>query len=270
MSFLQLIGGTAPAGEDSTVTWQLSRWNDRDRAATVRLRRALNRGVGVLLLLPASFTLADVVDAGTGPAGRLIAAAVVLVSAALAARALTRWLGPAELVLLALATLATYSVPDVTGSRLHFSGDLMVFLFLLACVTTLRTAVLALFALPLLAASVLLQWEHTARPWSEPVDAAVLFLAGGLSASALVTSLARGSRRLERVGARVLATELENRMHHLQEDAESSVRRLLHDDVITALRAVVDLSPADPEGAREVAARAVESVGTLVDERREP
>lgn len=213
-----------------------------------RLERAILRIHGLVLLAFALVALAPLAGTEARTPGELTVRLLLAATLVLVALHLQR-VGERPVQLLALAIglglgmlLDLWPMPgDITTGLAHTA-------FAISCARLLRIGV---FAVALVASSGIyaagrLLVSDAGMPPAMVVDSALLTAALTISLAFFVSSLEDRTRAAESLDQHALAREHELHRQHSLEAAVSAAGRVLHDDVLTALRLVGDADPADP------------------------
>jgi hypothetical protein len=234
-------------------TWL--RWTPDDGSATTALCRGFNRGLGLLLLASGL-----VCGSGTwqhdGPSQRLIAALTGTLLLVSAVHLLLGRVGLAGLVPCWIAAVVVVLVPDPTGSGNGFTGTLVFTLALITSVANLRHRVAA----GLLVLSVPVYLLLTAPALGAVVDMLVLNIGMCFAALAFLGALVGSARLQDDLTDETTRLEVEAARRDLEQASATTVRRVLHDDVLSALRAIADLPPERQDQVRQAARDAVTAV----------
>ncbi|SDS72725.1 Signal transduction histidine kinase [Nocardioides scoriae] len=171
---------------------------------------------------------------------------------------------PAVAVALVVTTLAFQVTTVASEGPLLFFTQIGLALALLADVVALGAALLVPLVVVCLGAGVLLETPD------DVVDSYVLLalnVAMLATAQALVSTLLATARRTDTTTRELTAVEVERQRRELARTFEGRVRRVLHDDVLAALRSVID-TPVPPgpageqqaDGVRRECARALDAL----------
>lgn len=210
----------------------------------------------VLVLLGSGLTALDAWEGRDAP--RLALTLVVLTAATgLCVAAVVRGFGLATLVLLGGCALVISGLPDGTGLRT--GGSLVHTAVLLLAAATLRPGRVAWFYVPLV--TVLLIERTGGGPGlGVAIDQSVQNVGMVLATSYLVSALESAARTRDAVEKDVAAAELSSLIDDQQAASDRAARRVLHDEVIAALRAVAELPERDDDLVRRACLRAASAV----------
>ena len=172
-------------------------------------------------------------------------------------RSIGRGYGLATLVLLGACALVISGLPDGTGLRT--GGSLVHTAVLLIAAASLRPARVAWFVVPVIAA-LLVERIGGTPGIGVAVDQSVQNLGMVLATAFLVSALESAARGRDSVAQEVAASELAVLLNEQQAASDRAARRVLHDEVIAALRAVAELPDRDDELVRRTCLDAVGAV----------
>lgn len=243
--------------------WPPSCWPTSAGPATTRLRRFVSRGICGLLTIGLVFVLPGALDGATPPATRWGAIGVVMAGCWVIWRGTRVGFALAELLVLLAITIGTFLTPDTTGSTLHFAGFLTLATYLVACVSAVKMPWVLLLGILGLVGGVGGQMWQDGRLAMAPVDMAVIPLMLAMSGAGFMHLLIERATRIDASATEALALEIANERTRAREAAEATVQRVLHDEVISALRAVHDLGDTRPDDVRRAAERAVAAIEAL-------
>lgn len=218
--------------------------------------------MGLICLAAVSLLVATSPGLGGSPrAGFLLAAACQLwVSVQL----ILGRSGLVNVTLLGLAILCTLPLPDVAGSPIRFPNDLVLVAYCLCCAMTFRPPAVATCLAPAFCAYVFLQpGAHGGDVLLTSLDTLVLNACTVVACSAFGASMVNAARSADRSAAAAVAAELDLERKETEAAAADAVRRVLHDDVLSALRAVSELPLEDAALVRRACREAVRSVATF-------
>ncbi|KQT90679.1 hypothetical protein ASG49_13025 [Marmoricola sp. Leaf446] len=217
-------------------------WEPDDGPAARALRRALTRGVG---LLYAGGTVLALVGArvATGDA-RLLYAGAGLVSLVLTGRCARGRLVLPDLLLLLAPVVMVNAVPDVLPIGAGLLGGLFSSFFLVGSLTVLTRAWgLALLGVCTVAWLLASLTGLSGQAVADALDVAALNTGMCVAEVVFLRSLVGNARVQDRLAAEQERLETETSLRDLEHASTAVVQRVLHDDVLSALRAVAD-SPA--------------------------
>lgn len=228
------------------MTPPLLLWEPLDGPATRTLRQALTWGVGALY---AAATLLCVWSArGASGGTRGVYAVAALVALVVVTRCVGGRLRLVDLPLLAGPALLVNAVPAVLLPQGGLVGGLMSSFFLVGATTVLtRTWGLVLLGVTVtlwLAASTTGLSDQTL---ADALDIAALDTGMVVAEVVFLRSLVGNARVQDHLAEEQERLETAAGLDDLEHAATSVVQRVLHDDVLSALRAVVD-SPSAPDG----------------------
>ena len=173
-----------------------------------------------------------------------------------------RRLGVLGLALLFFAALA-YPFSGSAGAVLPFSASVVLVSMVLAIVIELRRGAAIIVGVYTLVVAGAAAFGSSTELGRNSLDLIVLTAALLLAGAFLMERLSATVAELEAAAAASAASQHRSDGVELLSAAEDTVRRVLHDDVITALRAVADASPGQEEHVRRACGRAVSSISRL-------
>lgn len=231
--------------------------------AVLRLRRLTSRGACGLASVGIITLLIEVLTGGEPFQTRVAGLTLVLVGLAVVIRGTLRWLTPGSVLGVLALALGAFVLPDITASSLSFAGGLLMGTFLLASMTTLRPVPSVVMTSSGLSLGVVVQWIHAGTTTMAPVDLAVLLMGIATAGSVFMPLLIKQATALDEASAGALRDELELTKARSHDAAALTVQRVLHDDVIAALRVIIDYGDLDITAAQRAAARACAAIAEL-------
>lgn len=238
----------------------LSCWPRDSGPAVVRVRRIVSRGIAGFLALALLLVLPDVLNSDLSATSRGWSVAVAILGYLVASRGLRGRFGARDLVAFLGVVLLVFAVADPTGSILHFAGGLVIAAYFLACATSLSFWGVAAFCTAGAVGSVGVQWSAEGAVTAAPADLALLLLGMAVSASAFMRVLIDRAWEIDQVSAETLAVQLALEQAQARDRAAARVQRVLHDEVIGALRTIAECGEADVDRVRAAAGEAVAAI----------
>lgn len=177
-----------------------------------------------------------------------------------AVRSLLGAIGVADLVVSAVAVIGANVTPDLTGSNAAFTGSTVFAVWLVAATANLAPRVVGHALVYSTAAFLLISWFAGTQSWTSVLDAAVFNVAMCIAEMAFLRVLVRSSRTQDVLTEEMTALEIGAALWNLQQASSATVRRVLHDEVISALRAVAELPPERHDQVLNASRRAVLAV----------
>lgn len=252
-----------------SLAWPGSCWPDDPGPAVVRLHRILSRAMVGGLAIFLAFVAAALVAPGGRAAMVGLEIAVIAAGAWVVVRGFMRGLGMIEVLAILAVALGMLETPDVTGSAIHFAGYACFSLFVVAAAVAFRQGwCFGLLAFGLMCVlGVRLTSDHPISRFE--VDNNIFPVMFAVAVGIFVRLLIGRAEQIDAAAAAAEAIERTNQQAQVQEVVEASVQRVLHDEVISALRAIHDLGQSNPEAVRAAANAAVAAV-TALDEAASP
>lgn len=244
-------------------SWLL--WTAGDGPATAALRRGLNRVLGGLLLVTGLICLSGTWELERA-SDRLAAAVAGALLVASAGRFLRGPVLVVDLVPGGIAVVVIVIAPDPTGPGAGFTGPLVFTIWLIAAVTNLHPRIARRLLALSAPAYLLLYSVGTGQSGATIFNMVVLNIGMCSAGIGFLGALVRTSRQRDYLVEQATALEIEAALHELEQSSASAVRRLLHDEVISALRAISDLPGDRQDQVRQVAGNAVAAVRGQVAE----
>lgn len=241
------------------MTPPLLLWEPLDGPATRTLRQALTWGVGALY---AAATLLCLWSArGASGGAREVYVVAALVALVVVVRCVGGRLRLLDLPLLAGPALLVNAVPAVLLPQGGLVGGLMSSFFLVGATTALtRTWGLVLLGVTVAVWLVASTTAYSDQTVADALDIAALNTGMVVAEVVFLRSLVGNARVQDRLAAEQERLETAAGLDDLEHAATSVVQRVLHDDVLSALRAVADGSSASPEDVRRACRDAAAAV----------
>lgn len=183
---------------------------------------------------------------------------VVAIELTVAWVAVGRGYTPYSLTLLCGCVVALFALPDVND--IHTGASLANTTYLLVCVGTLRPSRLMWFVLPSVAGLLAASTLHSSIAYVTVLDLSVLNMGMVFAGAAFVSVASDAARRRDVIAVELAEVELALRLQQSRDESDEAMRRVLHDEVLAAVRAVVELPNEESELIRKACRDAVRAV----------
>ncbi|MEI2714950.1 MAG: hypothetical protein V9G04_17085 [Nocardioides sp.] len=233
------------------------RWTDNDGPSTQGLHRVTSILIAIEAVLLLAFVIAD--SNMTHGLHGWVTALICLGLLAVVGRSVLVGAWIPELVCFGLVTVVSLAA-EPAGYKVAFRTGIMITNFLLASVCVLRQRAAVVVGLSLLGGSLAYAFWRSPELGMYSLDLHVLQAAILVASSYLLESIWANSRLHDDLALATMEAERGELELRLVAGAQQQVRRVLHDDVLSALRTVVEATPGDEEHVRKACRDAVISV----------